>query len=225
MPRDIPVGNGRLLICFDQNYCLRDLYYPHVGQENHIGGHSSRLGVWVDNQFSWVGPGWKRDLRYLPDTLVTQVSLYHKDFGLLLSCRDAVDFHENIYLRVISVENMTPRQREVRRLDDLIKERGAEHLIRRTHDYWLLWVRKETPPLEHLPEHVGQLYRRSLLVLSTQVDWQGGIVAANDSDIINFARDTYCYGAGPKIGLRKCLLKPATPFTAVVGWSEADIQR
>lgn len=45
MPRDIPVGNGRLLICFDQNYCLRDLYYPHVGQENHIGGHSSRLGV------------------------------------------------------------------------------------------------------------------------------------------------------------------------------------
>jgi len=118
MPRDIPVGNGRLLICFDQNYCIGDLYYPHVGQENHIGGHFFRLGVWVENQFSWVGPGWKRDLRYLPDTLVTQVSLYHQDFGLLLSCRDAVDFHENINLREISVENMTPRRREVRLLPD-----------------------------------------------------------------------------------------------------------
>jgi GH15 family glucan-1,4-alpha-glucosidase len=74
MPRDIPVGNGRLLICFDQNYCIRDLYYPHVGQENHIRGHFFRLGVWVENQFSRVGPGWKRDLRYLPDTLVTQVT-------------------------------------------------------------------------------------------------------------------------------------------------------
>ena len=55
MPRDIPVGNERLLVCFDQGYCLRDLYFPHVGQENHIGGNYFRLGVWVENQFSWVG--------------------------------------------------------------------------------------------------------------------------------------------------------------------------
>ncbi len=38
MPRDIPVGNGQLLVCFDHDYCLRDLYFPHVGQENHLGG-------------------------------------------------------------------------------------------------------------------------------------------------------------------------------------------
>ena len=25
MPRDIPVGNGTLLITFDQDYCLRDI--------------------------------------------------------------------------------------------------------------------------------------------------------------------------------------------------------
>ena len=302
------MGNGRLLVCFDQNYCIRDLYYPHVGQENHIGGQFFRLGVWVDNQFSWVGRDWKRDQRYLPDTLITQVSLYHEGFGLLIYCRDAVDFHENIYLREITLENLTPRGREVRlfltqdfnisgndvgdtaaldpvsgaivhykgaryflidgfavpgkgfsqfavgqkgiggregtykdaedgilsgnpiaqgsvdsvigltlqlgglgkekayywitagqtwgevrRLDSLVKERGPEHLLERTRDYWLLWVRKETPPLEHLPEPVGQLYRRSLLILSTQIDWQGGIVAANDSDIIHFAKDTYSY--------------------------------
>jgi hypothetical protein len=43
MPRDIPVGNGRFLICFDQNYCIRDLSFPHVGQENPIGWHFFRL--------------------------------------------------------------------------------------------------------------------------------------------------------------------------------------
>ena len=32
MPRDIPVGNGSLLVNFDADYALRDLYWPHVGQ-------------------------------------------------------------------------------------------------------------------------------------------------------------------------------------------------
>jgi hypothetical protein len=86
MPRDIPVGNGRLLVCFDQNYCIRDLYYPHVGQENHVGGHLFRLGFWVDQQFSWGGPEWKRDLRYLPNTLITLDSdgkEHHRTVGFL----------------------------------------------------------------------------------------------------------------------------------------------
>jgi GH15 family glucan-1,4-alpha-glucosidase len=114
MPRDLPVGNGKLLVCFDQDYCIRDLYFPHVGQENHVGRHFFRLGVWVDNRFSWVGPDWKRDLRYMADTLVTQVSLYHEGLALLLSCRDAVDFHENIFLREVIVENLASRPREFR---------------------------------------------------------------------------------------------------------------
>ena len=37
MPRDIPVGNGQLLVTFDHQYQLRDLFFPHVGQENHAG--------------------------------------------------------------------------------------------------------------------------------------------------------------------------------------------
>lgn len=308
MPRDIPVGNGSLLVCFDRNYRIRDLYFPHVGQENHLSGHYSRFGVWADDRFSWLGPEWERDLRYSADTLVTQVSLYHRELGVLLACRDAVDFHENIYLREIIVENLFFEEREirlffgqdfnisgnnvgdtaaydpetggivhykgaryflangcvgdgdglyqfatgqkeiggkegtyrdaedgflsgspiaqgsvdsvislsmtlagrsrntayywlaagenrqtVRRLDALVKGKRPENLIQRTADYWSLWVRKESPPMEWLPEQVADLYRRSLLVLCTQIDAQGGILAANDSDVIQFNRDTYSY--------------------------------
>ena len=46
MPRDIPVGNGQMLVTFDQHYQIRDIYYPHVGQENHTGGSPCRFGVW-----------------------------------------------------------------------------------------------------------------------------------------------------------------------------------
>jgi GH15 family glucan-1,4-alpha-glucosidase len=54
MPRDIPVGNGNFLITFDQDYCLRDIYYPYVGQENHTDGHKFRFGPWVEGNFSWI---------------------------------------------------------------------------------------------------------------------------------------------------------------------------
>jgi GH15 family glucan-1,4-alpha-glucosidase len=53
MPRDIPVGNGNLLVCFDQEYRIRDLYFPHVGQENHLSGQFCRFGVWAGGRFSW----------------------------------------------------------------------------------------------------------------------------------------------------------------------------
>ncbi len=308
MPRDIPVGNGRLLVCFDQNYAIRDLYFPHVGQENHVGGGYCRTGVWVDGKFSWVDENWRRELSYQTDTLVTDVSLYHKDFGLLLVCHDVVDFHEDLYIRQITIENMQSQKRavrlffhhdfniygnsigdtaaydpqteavvhykaaryflaggsapgsnglegfavgqkgmagkegtyrdaedgllsgnsvaqgsvdsvislsvsvkgqdkgtvfywiaagrswdEVRRLDGLVKAKGPETLTKRTADYWHLWVQKETPRLDLLPTDVGRMYRRSLLVLRTQLDRDGGITAANDSDVIQFNRDTYSY--------------------------------
>ena len=48
MPRDLPIGTGSLLVNFDTRYTLRDIYFPHVGQENHTAGARNRFGVWVD---------------------------------------------------------------------------------------------------------------------------------------------------------------------------------
>jgi hypothetical protein len=48
MPRDLPVGNGTVLVNFDHNYGLRDIYYPHVGEDNQTLGHICRFGVYVD---------------------------------------------------------------------------------------------------------------------------------------------------------------------------------
>ena len=52
--RDIPVGNGSLLVTFDDKYQIRDVYFPHVGQENHTEGFPFRFGVWADGEFCWV---------------------------------------------------------------------------------------------------------------------------------------------------------------------------
>jgi GH15 family glucan-1,4-alpha-glucosidase len=84
MPRDLPIGNGSLLVNFDLAYNLRDLYFPHVGQENQTGGRPSRVGLWVDGRFTWLSDdGWRREMRYEPDTLVSHVCCTHGGLGLV----------------------------------------------------------------------------------------------------------------------------------------------
>lgn len=313
MPRDLPLSNGSLLVNFDSAYTLRDVYYPYVGSENQTYGHPSRLGVWVENQFAWVGDeGWERNLRYKPDTLASDVTLTHRELGLEIKCSDVVDFHECALLRHLTVRDLAGRDREARlffhhdfhlyenevgdtayfdpyteavihykdrrymlmlggtvrdgelkvgldgyatgtkevggkqgtwrdaedgalsgnpiaqgsvdstvqinvqvpsggsgevyfwlavakdhsdvaALNERIKSKTPETMISRTEDYWRLWVGKDKTSYTSLPANVVEMFKRSLLIARTQVDEGGAIIAANDADIIQFARDTYSY--------------------------------
>ena len=56
MPKDLPISNGNLLLNFNADYRLRDIYFPHVGQENHSKGHPSRFGVWTNGHFPYRPP-------------------------------------------------------------------------------------------------------------------------------------------------------------------------
>jgi len=309
MPRDLPVGNGSLLVAFDREYLIRDLFFPHVGLENHAMGHAFRFGIWVDGSFSQMGPEWQKTLRYVEDTLVTEVKATSDRLQLALTCHDAVDFHLNVYLKQIVVKNLTDRAREVRLffshdfhisgtdvgdtanydprnqapihykgqryflmngcdptkcgvehfacglketqgmegtwkdaedgvlsgnavahgsvdstvgitiklpangeatahywmcagttyhevvgLNRLVRDKTPEELLKRTANYWKLWVNKEfCPGCDALPSKVLRLFKQSLLIMRTQIDNGGAIIAANDTDIFIFARDTYSY--------------------------------
>src|SRR3954466_16220378 len=103
--RDIPVGNGNLLVNFDDKYQIRDIYFPHVGQENHTEGFPFRFGVWVDGKFSWIfSDDWERSLKYLPRTLTTDISLVNQALALEINCNDMVA-DENVYLRRLTVKD------------------------------------------------------------------------------------------------------------------------
>ena len=78
-------------------------------------------------------------------------------------------------------------------LNRKVVERGPESFIERTRAWWKLWVGKEPTEFFGLPPSLIDLYKRSLLIIATQIDEGGGIIAANDSDIMHFARDTYSY--------------------------------
>lgn len=326
MARDIPVGNGSMLVTYDRHYQIRDLYYPHVGQENHAGGGPCRFGVWAElpdkkrregerrrSRVCWTDDGWDIQLGYQPDTLATDVRLRHEVLGLELRCQDVVDFHRPVLVRRIEVANLTDESREVRlfshhdfhmygtkvgdtayfdpqlrsiihyrqarylmacfyadgdqrideyatgtsgfhgaegtwrdaedgalgdnpiaqgsvdstmmtrvalpaggskivylvigaghRYDDLeelhqfLHGTGPQGVLDRTIAYWRLWLAASRPAFPDpkqsgLSERVETLFKRSLLLVRTQIDNGGAIIAANDSDYLQFNRDTYSY--------------------------------
>ncbi|HEY6137227.1 MAG TPA: glycoside hydrolase family 15 protein [Thermoanaerobaculia bacterium] len=308
MPRDIPVGNGSLLVAFDAKYRLADIYFPHVGHENHSGARF-RFGIFADGVCSWIEDDrWQRTLGYLRDTIVSDVVAENAELGLRLRCHDAVDADANVYVRKIVVRNTRDDARtvkfffhhdfnlygnpngdtamfdpdsasvihykmkryflvsagtdarsgideyacgrsgiggeegtwrdaedgalsmnaiqqgsvdstiaisvdieahgsatvyywicagarygEVRELDRYVREETPARIIARTASLWYTWVNKNGEDLSDLPEEIGDLYRRSLLVVQTQCDHEGGITAANDSDIEWSHNDHYSY--------------------------------
>ncbi len=314
MPRDIPVGNGSMLITFDGVYQLKDIYFPYVGSENHSPGDINRTGIWVDGKFAWFSDeSWRRSMEYETDSIVTRVVLENDDLQVRLECNDAVDFDRTILFRRFQVTNLAAQAREIRifyhydlhiegnevgdtvayhphlgalvaykrrryflmngqvgdetghhvgisswatglkevnglegtwrdaedgllsrnpiaqgsvdgtialhapevpgggtvvfhhwlaiaetygdihALDDLVRERGPTPFVSRTLDYWRLWINKEPIDAADLDDRFLEQYKRSLLIIRTQIDNHGAIIAANDTDILRFARDTYSY--------------------------------
>jgi len=298
-----------MLVAFDRDYLIRDLFFPYVGLENHAMGHAFHFGIWVDGQFSQMGPEWQKALRYADETLVTEVNAKSDRLQLELTCHDAVDFHLNIYVKAITLKNLTDKPREARlffshdfhisgsevgdtanydprnqalihykgqryflmnccdptkcgiehfacglketqglegtwkdaedgllsgnavahgsvdstvgvtiplpasgtaiahywmcagttyhevvKLNRIVREKTPEELLQRTASYWKLWVNKEfCEGCETVPPTVLRLLKHSALIVRTQTDNGGAIIAANDTDIFIFARDTYSY--------------------------------
>jgi oligosaccharide amylase len=82
---------------------------------------------------------------------------------------------------------------EVEELHRLVAQIGPDRLIGRNVDYWRHWVSAGDKDFGGLPPALVNLYKRSLLVLRTQIDNGGAVIAANDTDIRQFNQDTYSY--------------------------------
>lgn len=115
MPRDLSISNGHLLVNFDRNYVVRDIFFPWIGMENHTGGDMCRTGVWVEGQFTWLSePSWTKELHYEAETMVTDVTLQNQGLGLSLHFNDAVDLDRNLFVRKVTIRNLSNEEREIR---------------------------------------------------------------------------------------------------------------
>mgnify|MGYP005843180431 CR=1 FL=1 len=115
MPRPVVLGNGSILVAFDQNMVMRDFYYPYVGQWNHLMGGKNNLGFWTKGRFAWIdSPGWERSLGYRKDSLVAVMRAVNRELSLAVESEDAVHYRDNVYLKRLRVKNLSAEGREVR---------------------------------------------------------------------------------------------------------------
>lgn len=82
---------------------------------------------------------------------------------------------------------------EVCALDRRVRDEGPSRALSRAGSYWYTWVNKPGDDLSELPDEIIELYRRSLLIIRTQCDNDGAVLAANDSDIQWGHNDHYSY--------------------------------
>ncbi|WP_276352013.1 glycoside hydrolase family 15 protein [Cohnella caldifontis] len=308
MARHLVIGNGKLLINLDRHGFIRDLYYPYVGQLNHVGGQKCRVGVWAEGKFAWLDdPAWRIELGYVEDSLVTNVTARHEKLGLELQINDGIHQRECIFLKRVVVRNLggSPKDvrvffhqdlmidgsevgdtaafypdnrtvfhfkrssyfmfngrsdtggidqfstgikrfygaegtwrdaedgelagnaiaqgsvdsaisfrtrvqpegegtvyywmsvgdslEEVKRLDRYVADSHPEKLLSRIVIYWNHWLSRVGSRFGDLPEPAVRQFKHSLLIVRTQIDERGAILAANDSDILQYNRDHYSY--------------------------------
>lgn len=82
---------------------------------------------------------------------------------------------------------------EVLQLQQTVLKETPDRLYRNCRNFWKSWVHKIPRTYGSLTPELIDLFHRSLLLVRTHVDSHGGILAAADSDIMAFNRDTYTY--------------------------------
>jgi len=309
MARSLILGNGNILVGLDEDGQLRDFYFPHVGLENHVGGHNRhRLGVWVDGRFSWVTRhGWDIKITCQASALIGEFEAVNRELGLSIFGNDAVYNEKNIYLRKLIIRNDHGIEREIRiyfghefqiyesrrgdtayydpihraiihykgrriflvnafsdktyfddfttgvfgieskegsfkdaedgelsrnpiehgqsdsvisislklkageektvhywmcvaesvkevhELNHYVLERGPEHLLHTTHDFWRAWISKYKFNFKGLSRGITDLFNKSLFYIRSNVDGGGAIIASGDTGIFHSGKDTYAY--------------------------------
>ena len=81
---------------------------------------------------------------------------------------------------------------DIAALHQLVKK-NPEVLLANTEKYWKKWVNKGKFKFQGLGKEAVDLFKRSLLVISTQIDNHGSVIASSDSEMLHLRKDTYAY--------------------------------
>ena len=116
MSRSIVLSNGELCVALDGRAEVRDIYYPHVGLEDHVRGHYvHRIGIWVDGRISWFeDDAWEISISCEEEALASQILAKHPGLEVELTFKDIVYNERPVFFRKVIVKNNANRPREIK---------------------------------------------------------------------------------------------------------------
>lgn len=83
--------------------------------------------------------------------------------------------------------------REALYIHKQVKEQGVQKRINKTADWWAEWLRPAVAVAKKLPEEHQNLFLESMMIIKSQLDKRGAVIASTDSTMLNYSRDAYAY--------------------------------
>lgn len=114
MPTSIVIGNGSTLVNIDDTLNLKDLYWPFVGEANHLNLKANEIFFYLDGlRVDLNRDNFLIETNYLENSLVAKSTALSEIHNLKLTFTDFVVYDQNILLRKIEVANLSPEYREL----------------------------------------------------------------------------------------------------------------
>jgi oligosaccharide amylase len=86
-----------------------------------------------------------------------------------------------------------PTLQEAFELNDLVYDKTPAGMLHSTENFWYAWLERNQVQLEGLTEAQRKLFDTSLFILRAHTDNRGSIIAAADSEMIEYGKDDYSY--------------------------------
>ncbi|MEM3939518.1 MAG: glycoside hydrolase family 15 protein [Saccharolobus sp.] len=107
------IGNGKMLINFDEKGRIIDIYYPYVGLENQTGGDPIRIAIW-DGKNLFLDDMWRTEISYLDNSNIVEIRSEIPNTNISVTSYNFLDNDEPIYYSIIKVVNNNNIQKNLK---------------------------------------------------------------------------------------------------------------
>lgn len=84
--------------------------------------------------------------------------------------------------------------------NEYVLKYGAKTLMEKTEKHWIKWVNKTKFKFPGLSDHLVDLFKRSLLLVTTHVDKRGAFIASGDSETLHLKKRYLCLHVATRWG-------------------------
>lgn len=74
-----------------------------------------------------------------------------------------------------------------------VREDGVLRRLHDTADWWRTWLEPALRVSERIPEDQRDMFIRSVMIIKSQIDKRGAVMASTDTTMLNYSRDAYAY--------------------------------
>lgn len=74
-----------------------------------------------------------------------------------------------------------------------LQQQGVQHRLDATANWWHKWLEPAYSIVDRLPAHHRASFIRSMMIVKSQIDKRGAIIASTDTSMLNYSRDAYGY--------------------------------